>query len=273
MTLLHEIQNIVCTVDASYADAGKWTWSFEFEKRIEFRIKRSVPRKDAQRSPSARSVPASDDDSDDDSDGSEPVPDASNRIQQARAAPALGRRIQPPRAVKRASLQKIIAKKPSAKPPVAKKKAPAQQNAPAKKKPPAKKKAPAQEKPPAEKKTPAKKKPPAKKKVAITRKTPAKRRQHVPYHDVDLLVKVKRNNVCIFYLIGIGHILVAPCTLAMLAYHTRQNIGVNANILFILGDCVHSFEISTQRLFNPAYILTMFCWMGQSRMKCQSASR
>ena len=34
MTLLQEIQNIICTIDADSGIQGKWTWSFEIEKSI-----------------------------------------------------------------------------------------------------------------------------------------------------------------------------------------------------------------------------------------------
>ena len=43
MTLLHEIQNIICTIDADSHTPDKWTWSFEIEKRI-FLVRRRIPR-------------------------------------------------------------------------------------------------------------------------------------------------------------------------------------------------------------------------------------
>jgi len=43
MTLLQEIQNIVTTIDGECLDVGRWTWSFEFEKRMDFAIPRSAP--------------------------------------------------------------------------------------------------------------------------------------------------------------------------------------------------------------------------------------
>jgi len=44
MTLLQEIQNIICTIDADSHVTDKWTWSFEFEKRI-YMVPRSAPRR------------------------------------------------------------------------------------------------------------------------------------------------------------------------------------------------------------------------------------
>ena len=44
MTLLQEIQNIITTIDADSHVADKWTWSFEFEKRI-YMVPRSAPRR------------------------------------------------------------------------------------------------------------------------------------------------------------------------------------------------------------------------------------
>jgi len=82
--------------------------------------------------------------------------------------------------VKKAPAQKAITKKPLAKKAIAKK--------------------------PRKKKTAAKKPKPAKKKVVRVLKSagkkPAKRWKRVQSNNVDLLIKVKGNNVCIFYLIG-----------------------------------------------------------------------
>jgi len=44
MTLLQEIQNIITTINADSHVADKWTWSFEFEKRI-YMVPRSAPRR------------------------------------------------------------------------------------------------------------------------------------------------------------------------------------------------------------------------------------
>jgi len=37
MTLLQEIENIVCAVDANCSIPGRWTWSFQFEKRLYYK--------------------------------------------------------------------------------------------------------------------------------------------------------------------------------------------------------------------------------------------
>jgi len=233
MTLLQEIQNIVITIDGQCLGIGRWTWSFEFEKRIDFVIPRSAPRS-TKRSGNADTNTDSgwseyDDEEDDcaeniDSSACTPMPN----IIQSQSLPL--RRIQPARKVKDAAAakqkaivqmipvaQKICKKKyavhaiPKTKAPARKTKAPARKaKAPARK---AKAPAPKTKAPAPKKALPAPKKaPPARKKAPLPPKKASdpQKKAHVKklgakrmrWNNLDLLIKVHRDNVCFFYVIG-----------------------------------------------------------------------
>jgi len=211
MTLLQEIQNIVVTVDGQCLDIGRWTWSFEFEKRIDFVIPRSAP-SSAKRSGNAHTNTDSEySDCDDwDSDSGDKIDESActpmPKIVQSQSMPL--RRIQPARKVKDAAAAKQNAMAQKA--PPAQKKAPPAQKIPVARKICKKKhavvgiqknKVPAPDQtPPAPKKAPPapKKAPPAPKKAPV-RKIGAKRMR---WNNLDLLIKVQRDNVCFFYVIG-----------------------------------------------------------------------
>lgn len=55
MTLLQEIQNIICTIDADSHVMDKWTWSFEIEKSI-YLDPRSAPREYSEEDEAAGGV-------------------------------------------------------------------------------------------------------------------------------------------------------------------------------------------------------------------------
>jgi len=232
MTLLQEIQNIVCTIDADCLLAGKWTWSFEFEKRIDFGVARSAPKKGTGVTKGANDG--------DDNDGYNDDGRDSSRISTTGAFSLGERRIQPRRAAKDATAMRKLAadkrllpirkeqiaktqrtppKKPRAPP---KKAGPAKKipTAPAKKIPtalatdpvpapgtdplPAPVPAPVPDAVPVPRRKVAKNPPPPK--VGINRaklsQKPQKRTARMRFHHLDLLVKVKRDNACFFYVIG-----------------------------------------------------------------------
>jgi len=103
MTLLQEIQNIVCTIDADCLLAGKWTWSFEFEKRIDFRVARSAPKKGTGVTKGANASDNDDDDYGEDDDGGYDYGTGLPRLPTTAAFPLGERRIQPGRVAKDAT--------------------------------------------------------------------------------------------------------------------------------------------------------------------------
>jgi len=208
MTLLQEIQNIVTTIDGECLDAGRWTWSFEFEKRIDFAISRSAP---SSVNPCSNwhvntDSEWTDDESEEHIDNGACWPMAMPTIiqSQVQALPQAPRRIQPARKAKDAAAarQKAVAQKiqiPVAQKVCKKKRVVARK----KKAPPAPK-----TKPIARKKQPVapKKAPPAPKrapKKAPVKKAGANRGRRVHWNNLDLLIQVQRDNVCFFYVIGI----------------------------------------------------------------------
>ena len=208
MTLLEEIQNIVCTIDADCLLAGKWTWSFEFEKRIDFRVVRSAPKKGTRVPKGANE---SDSDKDDDDSGEDNDDGLNNgngvaRVSTTSAVPLGERRIQPGRAAKDATaIRKLaVAKRlfPVRKELIAKKKAAQPKQAAQPKKIPT---APSKDPVLAPRKNNAAKNP-SPPRVMINRaklaKKPQKRTARTRFNHLDLLVKVKRDNVCFFYVIG-----------------------------------------------------------------------
>ena len=202
MTLLQEIQNIVCTIDADCLLAGKWTWSFEFEKQIDFRVARSAPKK-GTRVPKGSNASDNDDDDDDygeDDDGGYDYGTGLPRLPTTAAFPLGERRIQPGRVAKDATaIRKLAVGKrlfPVRKELIARKKAAQPRKIPA-----ALSKDPAPA--PRKNKVAKNQSPP---KVGINRaklaKKPQKRTARMRFNHLDLLVKVKRDNVCFFYVIG-----------------------------------------------------------------------
>jgi len=279
MTLLQEIQNIVTTIDGQCLDVGRWTWSFEFEKRIDFVVARSAP--SSAKSPGKAHANTDSewsdyDDSAENIDGSAcmPIP----KIMPSQAMPL--RRIQPARKVKDAAAarQKAMAQKIPVAQKVCKKKRPvvvavAKKAAPV----PKKKAAPA----------PKKKAPAPKKAAAVPKKSPnapkkalekdpvekkgAKLGRRMRWNNLDLLIKVQRDNVCFFYVIGrialqrIG----THCQALQKFYHALPGTAV---LSAIPRACIHNHTHNSNNTADPAVFLVTMCFFClQLKTKCPRA--
>jgi len=92
----------VCKIDADCLLAGKWTWSFEFEKRNDFRVAHNAPNK-GTRVPKAPNASENDEDNDNNKDDNNDGDNDSTgvpRLPRTAAFPLGNRRIQPGRVAK-----------------------------------------------------------------------------------------------------------------------------------------------------------------------------